>query len=89
MDEDAHHSEAKVASLRAVEVQNCSCVVESEGNQEQKQVHLPKSCLNPCEVQFVGKEKECDCIQQKALEELKQLGNRKEIEDYEKKKKER
>ncbi|KAF3820465.1 hypothetical protein GH733_013641 [Mirounga leonina] len=48
VDEDAHDSEVKVASLRAVEVQNCSSVVESGDNQEeQKRVDLPRKPPDP------------------------------------------
>ncbi|XP_021541553.1 coiled-coil domain-containing protein 34 [Neomonachus schauinslandi] len=89
VDEGAHDSQAKVASLRGVELQGCTSVAESEDNQEeQKQVHLPESRLTPWEVWFVGKEKvERDRLQQKALEELnQQLEKRKEMEEREKRK---
>ncbi|XP_045749952.1 coiled-coil domain-containing protein 34 isoform X1 [Mirounga angustirostris] len=89
VDEGAHDSQAKVASLRGVELQGCASVAESEDNQEeQKQVHLPESRLTPWEVWFVGKEKvERDRLQQKALEELnQQLEKRKEMEEREKRK---
>uniref|UniRef100_F7IDB1 Coiled-coil domain containing 34 n=1 Tax=Callithrix jacchus TaxID=9483 RepID=F7IDB1_CALJA len=90
VDEDALDSEAKVASLRGMELQGCaSTQVESEDNQEeQKQVHLPESHLTPWEVWFIGKEKEeRDRLQQKALEELnQQLEKRKEMEEREKRK---
>ncbi|KAM9080880.1 coiled-coil domain-containing protein 34 isoform 2-T2 [Megaptera novaeangliae] len=74
VDEDAHDSEAKVESLRGMELQGCSSVVGSEDNQEeQKQVQLPESSLTPWEVWFVGKEKvERDRLQQKALEKRKE-----------------
>nr|XP_054517245.1 coiled-coil domain-containing protein 34 isoform X2 [Pan troglodytes] len=75
MDEDAHDSEAKVASLRGMELQGCaSTQVESENNQEeQKQVRLPESRLTPWEVWFIGKEKEeRDRLQLKALEKRKE-----------------
>ncbi|XP_027434228.2 coiled-coil domain-containing protein 34 isoform X2 [Zalophus californianus] len=74
VDEGAHDSQAKVASLRGVELQGCASVAESEDNQEeQKQVHLPESRLTPWEVWFVGKEKEeRDRLQQKALEKRKE-----------------
>ncbi|XP_070329070.1 coiled-coil domain-containing protein 34 isoform X1 [Odocoileus virginianus] len=87
--EDAYDSEAKVESLRGVELQGCTSTVGSEDNQEeQKQVHLPESSLTPWEVWFVGKEKvERDRLQQKALEELnQQLEKKKEVEDREKRK---
>uniref|UniRef100_A0A2K6PDR7 Coiled-coil domain containing 34 n=1 Tax=Rhinopithecus roxellana TaxID=61622 RepID=A0A2K6PDR7_RHIRO len=88
--EDAHDSEAKVTSLRGMELQACaSTEVESEDNQEQqKQVCLPESRLTPWEVWFIGKEKEeRDRLQQKALEELnQQLEKRKEMEEREKRK---
>uniref|UniRef100_A0A8C6FEV6 Coiled-coil domain containing 34 n=1 Tax=Moschus moschiferus TaxID=68415 RepID=A0A8C6FEV6_MOSMO len=89
VDEDAYDSEAKVESLRGVELQGCTSTVGSEDNQEeQKQVHLPESSLTPWEVWFVGKEKvERDRLQQKALEELnQQLERKKEVEDREKRK---
>ncbi|XP_012307659.3 coiled-coil domain-containing protein 34 isoform X1 [Aotus nancymaae] len=90
VDEDALDSEAKVASLRGMELQGCaSTEVESEDNQEeQKQVHWPESHLTPWEVWFIGKEKEeRDRLQQKALEELnQQLEKRKEMEEREKRK---
>ncbi|XP_062951676.1 coiled-coil domain-containing protein 34 [Cynocephalus volans] len=89
VDEDALDSEAKVASLRGMELQGCSSSeVESEDNQEQKQVCLPESSLTPWEVWFVGKEKEeRDRLQQKAQEELnQQLEKRKEMEEREKRK---
>nr|XP_005578411.2 PREDICTED: coiled-coil domain-containing protein 34 [Macaca fascicularis] len=90
VDEDAHDSEAKVTSLRGMELQECaSTEVESEDNQEQqKQVCLPESRLTPWEVWFIGKEKEeRDRLQQKALEELnQQLEKRKEMEEREKRK---
>ncbi|PNI78910.1 CCDC34 isoform 2 [Pan troglodytes] len=90
VDEDAHDSEAKVASLRGMELQGCaSTQVESENNQEeQKQVRLPESRLTPWEVWFIGKEKEeRDRLQLKALEELnQQLEKRKEMEEREKRK---
>ncbi|XP_002709252.1 coiled-coil domain-containing protein 34 isoform X2 [Oryctolagus cuniculus] len=89
-DEDAPDSEAKVSSLRGLELQGCaSNEVESEDNQkEQKQVFLQESSLTPWEVWFVGKEKEeRDRLQQKALEELnQQLEKRKEMEEREKRK---
>ncbi|XP_029062654.1 coiled-coil domain-containing protein 34 isoform X1 [Monodon monoceros] len=89
VDEDAHDSEAKVESLRGMELQGCSSVVGSEDNQEeQKQVQLPESSLTPWEVWFVGKEKvERDRLQRKALEELnEQLEKKKEVEKREKRK---
>ncbi|XP_057551570.1 coiled-coil domain-containing protein 34 isoform X1 [Hippopotamus amphibius kiboko] len=89
VDEDAHDSEAKVESLRGMELRGCASVVGSEDNQEeQKQVHLPESSLTPWEVWFVGKEKvERDRLQQKALEELnQQLEKKKEVEEREKRK---
>ncbi|XP_036115280.1 coiled-coil domain-containing protein 34 [Molossus molossus] len=89
VDEDAHNSEAKGASLGGVELRGCDSVVESKDNQEeQKQVRLPESSLTPWEVWFVGKEKEeRDRLQQKALEELnQQLEKRKEMEEREKRK---
>ncbi|XP_014642954.1 PREDICTED: coiled-coil domain-containing protein 34 [Ceratotherium simum simum] len=66
----------------------CNSTVESEDNQEQKQVRLPESSLTPWEVWFVGKEKEeRDRLQQKALEELnQQVEKRKEMEEREKRK---
>nr|XP_015107535.2 coiled-coil domain-containing protein 34 isoform X1 [Vicugna pacos] len=89
VDEDAQDSEAKVESLRGMELQGCASVVESEDNQEeQKQVLLPESSLTPWEAWFVGKEKvERDRLQQKALEELnQQLEKKKEVEEREKRK---
>uniref|UniRef100_A0A2K5R5F7 Coiled-coil domain containing 34 n=1 Tax=Cebus imitator TaxID=2715852 RepID=A0A2K5R5F7_CEBIM len=90
VDEDVLDSEAKVASLRGMELQGCaSTEVESEDNQEeQKQVHLLESRLTPWEVWFIGKEKEeRDRLQQKALEELnQQLEKRKKMEEREKRK---
>ncbi|XP_003781242.1 coiled-coil domain-containing protein 34 isoform X1 [Otolemur garnettii] len=88
-DEDASDSEVQVASSRRVELQGrASTEVESEDNQEQKQVSLPESNLTPWEVWFVGKEKEeRGRLQQKALEELnQQLEKRKEMEEREKRK---
>ncbi|XP_019604727.2 coiled-coil domain-containing protein 34 [Rhinolophus sinicus] len=89
VDENARDSEAKGASLRGMELQGCTSVVESKDNQEeQKQVRLPESSLTPWEVWFVGKEKEeRDRLQQKAVEELsQQLEKRKEMEEREKRK---
>nr|XP_010963051.1 coiled-coil domain-containing protein 34 isoform X2 [Camelus bactrianus] len=89
VDEDAQDSEAKVESLRGMELQGCASAFESEDNQEeQKQVLLPESSLTPWEVWFVGKEKvERDRLQQKALEELnQQLEKKKEVEEREKRK---
>lgn len=70
VDENAHDSEAKGASLRGMDLRGCASVVASEDNQEeQKQVRLPESSLTPWEVWFVGKEKEeRDRLQQRALE---------------------
>ncbi|XP_036868008.2 coiled-coil domain-containing protein 34 isoform X3 [Manis javanica] len=88
VDPDAHDSEAKVASLRGMELQGCSSGAESENNQEEKQTGLPEGSLTPWEVWFVGKEKEeRDRLQQKAQEELnQQLEKRKEVEEREKRK---
>ncbi|KAI5279447.1 Coiled-Coil Domain-Containing Protein 34 [Manis pentadactyla] len=88
VDPDAHDSEAKVASLRGMELQGCPSGykvgeeenglrklngAESENNQEEKQTGLPEGSLTPWEVWFVGKEKEeRDRLQQKAQEELNQ-----------------
>ncbi|XP_044922047.1 coiled-coil domain-containing protein 34 isoform X3 [Mustela putorius furo] len=73
LDEGAHDSQAKVASLRGVELQGYVSVVESEDHQEQKQERLPESNLTPWEVWFVGKEREeRDRLQQKALEKRKE-----------------
>ncbi|XP_008839941.1 coiled-coil domain-containing protein 34 [Nannospalax galili] len=86
VDEDARDSEAKVVCGKGMEGR--SSEVESEDNQEQKQVHLPESSLTPWEMWFVGKEKEeRDRLQQKVLEELnQQLEKRKEMEEREKRK---
>lgn len=72
LDEDAHDSKAKVASLKGVELQRYASVAESDDNrEEQKQVHLPESLLTSWELWFIGKEKEeRDHLRQKALEEL-------------------
>ncbi|KAB1272171.1 Coiled-coil domain-containing protein 34 [Camelus dromedarius] len=77
VDEDAQDSEAKVESLRGMELQGCASAFESEDNQEeQKQVLLPESSLTPWEVWFVGKEKELN----------QQLEKKKEVEEREKRK---
>ncbi|XP_054580558.1 coiled-coil domain-containing protein 34 isoform X4 [Eptesicus fuscus] len=89
VDEDAHDSAAKGASLGGVELRGRASVVESKDNQEeQKQVCLPESSLTPWEVWFVGKEKEeRGRLQQRAVEELtQQLEKIKEKEEREKRK---
>ncbi|KAK1335864.1 hypothetical protein QTO34_003662 [Cnephaeus nilssonii] len=89
VDEDAHDSEAKGASLGGMELRGRASVVESKDNQEeQKQVCLPESSLTPWEVWFVGKEKEeRGRLQQRAVEELtQQLEKIKEKEEREKRK---
>ncbi|XP_058402140.1 coiled-coil domain-containing protein 34 [Diceros bicornis minor] len=88
VDADARDSGAAAASPRAAEARGCGSTVESEDNQEQKQMRLPESSLTPWEVWFVGKEKEeRDRLQQKALEELnQQVEKRKEMEEREKRK---
>ncbi|XP_007950150.2 coiled-coil domain-containing protein 34 [Orycteropus afer afer] len=90
VEEACFDSEAKVASLKGMELQGCaSTEFEAEDTQEeQKQVHLPESSLTPWELWFVGKEKEeRDRLQQKSLEQLnQQLEKRKKKEEHEKRK---
>nr|XP_004660778.2 coiled-coil domain-containing protein 34 isoform X1 [Jaculus jaculus] len=88
-EEGVRVAEAKGASLRGLELQGCaSSEVDSDDNQEQRQVPLPESSLTPWEVWFVGKEKEeRDRLHQKVLEEInQQLEKRKEMEEREKRK---
>uniref|UniRef100_H0XLL2 Coiled-coil domain-containing protein n=1 Tax=Otolemur garnettii TaxID=30611 RepID=H0XLL2_OTOGA len=77
--EDICDPEVKVANLMRVELQvHAGTEAESGDNQERKQVYLTRSSLTPRELWFVGKEKEVERPQKKALEELnKQLEKKK------------